>query len=208
MKTRADFATEEEFQDYYDQAFELPKLPPFVLLDSIKHEQSNRQEELNRKAKVLRDEESKLAALKATLNQMVLSGAAEADLDKMYDEIAAQEKIVQRRESEYQTISQARDTTKYTQAELKHAFDQYRSEFESVAVLPEYQKLAMMKAEYLEAFHALERQILAFNERATEVDHQLNRLHKLQGGVIYGSQQISVKYDNLDIKVPRNKEVW
>jgi DNA repair exonuclease SbcCD ATPase subunit len=208
MKTRNDFAIEEEDQEYFDQQFELPELPSFDLLNAIKTEQQNRQEKLNRKSKVLKEDQSKLAVLKAKVGNMILSGAKESDLDAVYEEIDKQEVTLQRRENEYTTIAQAKETTKHTQAEVKQAFDQYKSEFERAAVLPEYEKLEKMKQDYLEAFHTLERQIIAFNERAKEVDSQLQRLQRLQGGVNYVSNELSVKYDNLDIRVPRHKEVW
>lgn len=208
MKTRQDFVTEEEYQEYYDAQFELPTLPDFEILDAIKSEKQGRQEELNRKTKVLKEEQSKLGALKAKVNNLILSGANESELDKIYDEIAKQGIIVNRRANELETITQAKETTKYNQAQLAEAFRKYKGEYEASSLHPEYEKLSKLKQEYLEAFNALEQKIVAFNERAQEVDRELNRLHRLQGGVIYGSTSISVKYDDLDVRVPRHKEVW
>lgn len=208
MKTRQDFATDEEYFAYYDKMYELPEVPRFDVLEAVKQEQQQRQDELNRKSKVLKEEQAKLGALKAKVNNLILSGAKESELDKVYDEISKQETIVQRRESEYQTITQAREQSKFTQVQLAEAFRKHKGDFEQSAITQHYEKLAEMKQAYLEAFHELERHVIAFNEQAQEVDRQLIRLHKLQGGVIYSSQQISVDYDNLDVKVPRNREVW
>jgi DNA repair ATPase RecN len=203
MKTRQDFATDEEFFAYYDRQYELPEVPRFELLEAIKNEQQQRQEELNRKSKVLKEEQSKLGALKAKVNNFILSGAKESELDQIYDEIAKQETIVQRRESEYQTITQARDQSKFTQAELSQAFRKHKGEFEQSAINPQYEKLARLKQEYHEGVHELERQIIAFNDQAKEVDRHLDRLQKIHGGVSYGTSEISVKYDAIDIKLQR-----
>lgn len=208
MKQRHDFATEEEYQEFFDNQFDLPELPPFQMVKEMKQEQLLRQDELNRKSKGLKDEQSKLGALKAQVNNLILSGAKESELDKVYDQISKQEVIVQRRDNEYTIIAQAKETTKFTQAELIQSFKQYKDEYERVAILPAYEKLASMKKAYLKEVNALERQLLAFNDQAKNVDGHLRRLHNLQGGVILCATSISLQYENIEIKIPRNPKVW
>lgn len=180
----------------------------FELLEQLQREQQSQKEEVSRKKSVFEVEQKKLADLHDKLKDTILNGANESDLDPLYDEIAKQETITERRKSEYQLVSERTEATGFDGKSVSVAFQQFQNEYDEATIQPIYAKLAQIKKNYLEAVGELESAMRAFNAESSKVENQLARLQKLNGGPSYCASIFGIKYNELDIQVPRSTDLW